>query len=479
MSEIINNNSEPQAQIGSHKIRDLVFSPIKSRGALLVVLVVLIVLITLILVNFFSLMKTRQEVKSYLKQTEDMENKLAATVQESKLVSSWRSFGDSFSSLAYIASDKTDMFFDERVTSFSFPPVYEFNPVMGCENADCGIAASDLVLTDKDNSFKPDKIPAELKDNHIIFSRQDDFSSFSINSYIISEGKEERGYVYLYDGRKFTPLITKDTSASIITKYGRGGGTIISGGDDNDFLILYLGYEGKAFHYKNGKLEDISDLFGLRVSDGGFSPYIIKQGKGASSVWYIVSLDSSKPRLIKLWQNNTEKIVGAHDFSYIFNNIEGVITAVKLNSAKYELEFIVKHVAGTGPNAPATILIPGAMSQEEVETPISLAPFELKKFIDKGFNNSSDRSAFSINLNTAQGNITKAKITSIGISGDYKILMANSDQGFFPVKQNEEIEFSTTGRDLFWRLDFAKGTSNEYSPWFNHINYLDYYLKVN
>ncbi|MFA6417027.1 MAG: hypothetical protein WCW61_02420 [Patescibacteria group bacterium] len=469
-------NSQEEGVI--KKTKSVFLSPVKSKGVLASVGVVLIFLIALIFVNYFSLMKTRQELQNYSAITANLENELKTISKRSTLVSSWRSFGDNFSSYAYISKEETDMFFDERVTAFNFPPVYNFDSVSGCEDSACGLKSSSLVATDQDGGQQISKVPAELKDKKIIFSQLNKLNSLQVASFIVTDGPEERAYVYFYDGKKFTPIITENTENQIITKYSRGGGAIVAGGDDKDFIILYIGYEGLGFHYKNGQLKNISDFFGLRVADNGFKPYIVKEGKDNNAVWYVLSLNSNKPKLIKLWQNNTSEIVGAVDLSNVFDASEGSLAAFAPGDKMQEIKFIFKKDGSTNVNAPAQILIPGASSQTEVQIPASLSPYELRLFSDKGFDNTIDRSVVSVNLNEAQGNVTKAKINEIGVNGEAKLFLSNSDKIFFETKENEEIVFTLHGRDLFWRADFQKGDSNQYSPWFDNINYLDYYLQV-
>lgn len=475
-----NIQETPEISGVTQKTKNVLLAPVKSRGVLISVGVILACLVVLIFVNYFSLIKTRQELQNYSEITANLENELKTISKRSPLVSSWRSFGDNFSSQAYIAIDGTDMFFDEKVTAFSFPPVYNFESISGCDDETCELNKLSLVSVNNTKVEQPESIPSELKSKKILYSSLDKLTNLRVASYIVAEGDEERAYVYFFDGRKFSPIIDNTTKESIVTKYSRGGGTIKVSGDDNDFLILYIGYEGLGFHYKNNKLTNISNFFGLRVADNGFSPYIIKHGKGNNTTWYILSLNANKPKLIKLWQNNSEKIVGAYDFSNILNNTDGSLVAFTAGGNSQEIKFIFKRGGSSGVNAPAQILIPGASSQTEVSAlPASLAPFELKIFTDKGFDNSIDRSIVSVNLNETQGSVTKAKISDVGLNGQANLFLSNSSEIFVETKPDQETEFSLSGRDLFWRADFPKSDDNQYSPWFDNINYLDYYLQVN
>ena len=448
----------PKNITGFKKIKNAAMAPIQSRRVLIAIFIVLLIMTILIIVNFLSLLKTRKELKGYL-ETANLTTEAPKTTAPieipkiTKRVSSWQSFGDSFSSSAYLNAEKTDMFLDERITALVFPPIYDFSLVEDCEQENCNLADSNLVFLNQENIQKSPEIPTELKDKNIVFSGVSQLTNRQVVSFIVLEGGEERGYVYFLAGRKFTPLINDETEVNIITKYGRGSGTIAVGGDDNDFLIVYSGYEGQAFHYKNGELEDVSRFFGLRVMENGFTPYIIKQGKGNNSLWYVLSLSSTKSKLIKLWQNGTDKIVGAYDFSHIFAGLDGSITAFTWVNPRREISFIFKN--------------------EQVLSSL----YSLRKFSDQGFDNSRNRSALSINLNSGSEKVARAKIDSIGVSGEVNIFLADLATEFIETKPGETVEFSGEGNELFWRLDFLKKIDKEYSPWFDHINYLNYYIK--
>lgn len=434
------------------------FAAIKIQNVISVILIVSFTI--LISVNLFSLFRIKSDIRTYIIEA-GLDTSPNANSNKNNLITNgdavsnvsynWQSFGDNFSSDAYLDKNKTTMFLDDTVTSLIFPPQYAFNEVKKCEQANCDLSATDLIFTDQADIKKSPRIPDELKEETIISSRLSNLSSLQIASFVVKNGSEENGYVYFYDGKNFTPIIGVDSSEKIITKYGRGGGIIAVGGDDNDFLILYVGYEAQAWHYKDGKLSDISKFFGLRVSAGGFSPYIIKQGAGNNSLWYVLSLNSSKPKLVKLWQNDGEEIVGAYDFSHIFSAADGKILSFGVVT-RGELEFIFKQ----SDNA-----------------------YTLKSFIDNGFDNSTERLACSINLNSNQDIVAKARIKSLGVSGQADIFLANVPSHLIPTEAGKDTNFNEIGHELFWQINFPKGNNPEYSPWLDHINYLDYFLANN
>ncbi len=339
------------------------------------------------------------------------------------------------------------MVMDEKMTALIFPPLYTFNKIKKCEDRICGLKS--LILMDHSILNKPHQIPNDLAGSQIISSRIDRLSSRQVVSYTVLENSQERVYVYFLDDNKFVPIINSATSMRMITKYGRGGGQIAIGGSDDDFLIMYDGYEILAARYLKGNLSDVSRFFGLRISDGRFLPYIIKQGEGANSLWYVLSLNSGKPRLIKLWQNNSNEIAGAHDFSYIFNDLSDSLLAFWSGNNRGELDFIFE--SGD-------------------------AGDYLKTFVDNGFDNSIDRVVQSANINSRSNRVLKAKIQSLGLAGEANIFLSDSEYNFIKTKVGQEIKFNGSSSSLFWKIIFFKSSDNEYSPWLEHIKYLDYYL---
>lgn len=434
------------------------FAAIKIQNVISVILIVSFAI--LISVNLFSLFRIKSDIRTYIIEAgldasptanSNKNNLIANGDAVSSVTYNWQSFGDNFSSDAYLDKTKTTMFLDDSVTSLSFPPRYDFNLVKKCEQATCDLSATDLIFTDQIDTKKSPRVPDELKDSTILSSRLSNLSSLQVASFVVKNNGEESGYIYFYDGKKFTPIIGLESSEKITTKYGRSGGIIAVGGDDNDFLILYAGYEAQAWHYKDGRLSDVSKFFGLRVAAGGFNPYIIKQGSGNNSLWYVLSLNSAKPKLIKLWQNNGEEIVGAYDFSHIFSASDGVLSSFGIIT-RGELEFIFKQADNT---------------------------YSLKNFTDSGFDNSTDRLACSVNLNSNQEIVAKARIKSLGLSGQASLFLANVPDHLIPTEAGKDTNFNELGHELFWQINFSKSDNPEYSPWLDHINYLDYFLAKN
>lgn len=383
----------------------------------------------------------------------------------------WTSFGDLFSSDAHLDAYQTDMKLDDRTTALVFPPVYELVNKTPCSDISCGLSNAQLVSENKASvssslASLPRPLPVGVIERQVVFADLVEVGRQKIALFIVQEDGEERGLVYFLNGTVYSPLIAFDTSQEIKTKYGRGGGQLAVGGDSEEFLVVYAGYEGKAFHYHQGTLDDISRFFGLRVADGGFHPYIIKQGEGSNALWYVLSLSSNKNKLLKLWQNNSQQILGAYDFSdeisREFNG--GIIKAIASSDNRGELNFVVENIPGMADSRNLWI------------------------FKDKGFDNSKNRIAVSKNIDNKNLPVLQAYVKSLGValgassSGyqesfprpDLKIYLSNSANRFLLANPGQIIKFSEAGQELYWKIEFIASTNQEYSPWLDHINDLQY-----
>ncbi len=385
------------------------------------------------------------------------------------------SFGDSFSGMSYINQSETDMFWDESVTAFIFPPLYEIHEQGACSAPDCGLSrsASDPVSiclsagclrkTDGLKLFFNDRelqLPPALRDEEL-----SSITLFALrNSWLIGlvsgPEAEERGWVYRFDGLSFSPLVTDETSLQITPRFQRGGGRIAFGGDDDDFLVLYAGYDGRAFRFRGSNQEDISKFFGLRVTDGGFWPQIFKIGQNKDSIFYICSLTENKPKVIKIWSKDDLNSGGALDFSSLFFR---------------------------GKLDPDSILcgLSDAASKRLAIAVKSQGSYSLWLARDLGFDNSRSRQVISTNLNRrTQQSVTAAVIAETGVEslgsalgGSVSFSMANRAGNFESAPPFLWHGFETAGNELYWRFEAEPDTDNQYySPWFDNVNRLDYLL---
>lgn len=358
---------------------------------------------------------------------------------------------DGFSGNALINLEKTNLFFDGNVTALTFKPVYEIKKGESCGENFCGLQTFNKLSCLKSACvYKKDEqlyfnnslveLPVYLKDKNIISTNFNALDTKWIISFIIREEDQEAAYVYLFDGASWQGIITNETTQKIRTKYGFLGGTITASGSDNQFMILYSGYEGFAYLYNKGKIQDISNYFGLRVTNRGFKAKIIKAGNDNLANWYVCS-DDGNSRFIKLWQNGSEEIQGAIDLSEILK--EGPIFC--------------------------------ALKDDRT---ITIAGKNLYTFIDMGFDNSADYYYQSNNLNSYKDK----NILSVSLN-DYNINAKKESYKFFVSLDannwNEYIQKDLTFEnnqtiDTFYLKAIFKTFDSEYSPWFGGLGVVSY-----
>lgn len=397
-------------------------------------------------------------------------------------ITRWQSFGDNFSSLVYLNEAKSDMFFDDKITSLIFPPLYSWTERFDCENISCFSSRDFLIPVEIHNSnysqaeetkkiiaSLPRPLPSEIEGREVLSVNINRLNLRQVVSFVVQEEEEERGLVYFLDEKDYTPIITYDSEISMVTSFGSTGGRVVAGGEDNDFLILYSGYESQAWHYKDGLLKDVSRFFGLRVASGGFYPFIVKQGRGNDTTWYILSLSSNKFKLIKLWKNGTNQIQGGVDLSaQIAVKIrlsDGELVALRSGAEKGVVDFILQDSSGA---------------------------FSLWSFHDLGFDNSRLRVALSDNINSRNLPVFRAFIRSIGLAAkgtndgyeinfpnrNFKIYLGDNPENLLLVNPGQTIKFSGSERRLFWKIEFLPGDNSAYSPWFDHLNDLQYLVAL-
>lgn len=385
-----------------------------------------------------------------------------------------RSFGDGFSGLGYIDREATNMFLDYNTTAFSFPPLYEikkeapggeFGPA---EAKSCfGAIGRQKCLTIKNNKIYINGSvvawPEDLRQENILSVNAQKLTGAAPGKWIVGlvtgQGKDERGWVYFFNSREFTPLITKTTTAQLELKYGRPDGKIYFSDNLDDLLILYSGYDGRAFYYHEGALSDVSRFFGLRVTAGGFPAQIIRTANLRGSVFYICAQDYKKFKLIKLWSRRPGELSGALDFSFLLDVPDSTTSGCRLDST--------------------------ATSSSAVKIDIG---FKLKKgfenwsFLDKGFDNSRAWEVVSNNL-VAGGTqqVLTANFSQIALydnrasSSPAQLFLANEPGKWQEAGAHSWYRFSQPTGGLYWRAVFpAEAGDSNYSPWFDSLNELLY-----
>jgi len=382
------------------------------------------------------------------------------------------SISDIFSGLTNIDKSATDMFWDYNMTAFVFPPVYELNKQSNCSTPDCGLSRA---MTDVQSSCLDGGCLSKLSDDKLSFGGKDlqlppvfkdkkikNINIFSLdNQWLIGivtgSNIDEQGWVYCFDGLSFSPLISNETEYQMKPRYQRGNGEIFFGGDAQDFLVLYAGYDAVAYRFRERKIEDVSKYFGLRVSDGGFKAQILKIGEGQSSIYYVCSLDKYKAKIVKIWSKDALNSGGAFDFSTIFS------------AASFKPQSIL---CGVSDAQEKKLLISAKIGNS----------YELWNFQDKGFDNSGSRQITSVNLKSNSQKLVKAAvISSLGIESksgcpgsSVGVYLANEKENFNNVNPYLWHGFSKLAPELYWRFVFQPEEDSFYSPWFSDVGRLSY-----
>jgi hypothetical protein len=277
------------------------------------------------------------------------------------------SFFDSFVNIAGIASQE-NLFHDSVMTAITFPPDYQlvdfsFLNKTGASNINEELAQkyfSGFYLNDFNYlaSALPEKIIKyydkrclgknclEQKGNLLFYNGQaislpkdvdknklaalsigllgDPVSNYSLeplgdNSLAVfmlgvtlKDNNNYRGLVYRFDGHKFTQILEDQKIVSpYFGLFGFGGGA-------DNFLVIYGAEKGLAYQIRDSQISDISRFFDFRIMTGGFKPEILRAERSGRYNWYIFSLSSKRPALIKLWENDTANgISGALSFGQL------------------------------------------------------------------------------------------------------------------------------------------------------------------
>lgn len=408
-------------------------------------------------------------------------------------------FGDSFSGDAYLNLPETDFFLDFNVTALMFSPVYELNKIYPgssvpslIESARKKIDKNNVCLSggcltlDNKQLFFNQKLlnlPAELSD----LKREGNIVTMSIGGLdtkwligvVVGKEYDEYALVYYFDGKSFQALISKNTDAKINPKYERLGGTIGFGGSDNDFLIIYGGYNGVAYRVRGQsgqeKFTDISKFFGLRVTAGGFIPQVVNVGTGSDKSWFVCGWNGKSMKMVKLWQNNSGEIVGAIDFGgFIFDSARSSLSSLEMKSEFINNNFVCLPNNKKGVSFVFFPKIAGSNSGNFNE---SNNPVSIWEFSDYGFNNSHDYKALSANLNTTGQKISRAIIKEFSFAGNFQLFMSNNNSNWLETSVGKWLYFPDENNNgLYWRLLATKGNSDYYSPFFDNVNALEYYF---
>lgn len=480
---------------------------------LIIILTLLLGLFIFSLVNLFMVISLRREWKSSqtgtnsnvekpaIKYYEETINKVVApdtvnvktssssvpsspdsppVISPNESRSHWRYnvFGDGFSNSYYVDMNKTNFRYDDMATAFYFSPLYEKRDNGACSQVACGFAEapktqfclakdSGLCLVwDGDKLRYNDK---EVKAFTSLFygcgGKPDRVSIYPLANYwligaIWSESGQEIGRAWRFDGKDLTPL-DPENRVPFVTRQGYGGSNIYFGGDDDNFIVLYAGYDFSGYQIVDDKLWNITEFFNTRLAEGGFAPQIIKHKQGEETVWYICSLTENKPKLIKMWQNGSKIIRGLLSLGEEFF-AGGYDSAICREGSDGHLEIATaKKNGGT-------------------------AGYHRWTLVDKGFDQSRAYQAVSVNLSKSEGTLKMANFSGLSVCADnYCGTDALKNNLDFSISNNgadwqttiigQENLFSTSGSDLLWKLQASPNLNKSYySPWFGAINSVYY-----
>jgi hypothetical protein len=406
-------------------------------------------------------------------------------VPDANLASGYLS--DLFSSFAWLSKASTTLFLDESTTALVFPPVYEFlqsyeatniAPIKDEKNNESCLnflgSPKCLKVSGKVLYFNNKKIglPSEIAKENILKITTGALETKWLVGIVTGRNSDERGFVYFFDGEKFWPLITKNTEQKIEPQYGRKGGGIYFGGKDDDFLILYSGYDGVAFYYHIGQLKNVSSFFGLRVTGEGFAAKIFRVDNSRGSVFYICSETENKPKLIKVWSRQPGELMGSLNFSpFLFNDSRWSLSATcRLLSSSQPIKI-------------------GITPQTDDSTEDFI-------FTDYGFDNSQGREVVSANVEQAKNSLEPEKIRKIlaakigavelnsASSDDFKFYFSSTlgsgEQNWQETKPGHWSEINNPTGEIYWRAVFVNQPGDsDYSPWFNTLNSLEYKIEAN
>ncbi|MCF7820616.1 MAG: hypothetical protein K9M44_04070, partial [Candidatus Pacebacteria bacterium] len=281
---------------------------------------------------------------------------------------------------------------------------------------------------------------------------------------VVGNSYDEAGLVFSFDGNNFSTLISRETSNKILPKYNRLGGYIGFGGEDDDFLIVYAGYKGIAYQVKDGNFYDLSQFFGFRVTDPSFIPYVLKTREGNNSTWYIGSLTPNKPKLIKLWQNGTEVIKGALDFSDLIfknNNLREGISYLFLPFTSEKSVYIISN------NSLFIFSDLGFKQKDYQAVSVNLQ--------DDGDKNISSAILKDINISEKQAS-NLSYVSNLSQDYNLELYLANKKDKWEKVNYKQNYFFKDKkGGELYWKINFNnKLNSKYYSPWLDSVNELNY-----
>lgn len=379
------------------------------------------------------------------------------------------SFSDLFSGVGWLNYEKTTMYRDVSMTAFTLSPTFQWNKLLSSpigeenfvkinEDESDARCINNKCLTKRGASLffdgKKLNLPYEMQGKDIKNVSIGALSSRWVLGVVVYSGNKYEGWVFLFDGENFSKVFG-EANTPFISDYV---GTIGFGGTEEDWVVIYGGYDGIAYHVRSGRpFVNISQFFGMRVMGGGFNPVAIRAGSGNDATWYVFSMTKDKPHFIKLFQDKrTGEISGAVDFSLSVLGT-GFTKAVFAVEKKYDdhISLIAKCESNDG-------------------------SFGFWEFKDNGFSVPASTEIVSLNLNNYPAEVHTATILETDLekdNADVEFYLSNDGSRWIKTELGKEVVFpSSGGRMLLWKAKFIPSRDNFESPFFDKIR-IDYVVR--
>ncbi|HMB17361.1 MAG TPA: hypothetical protein VKO61_00405 [Candidatus Paceibacterota bacterium] len=426
-----------------------------------------------------------EEVEEEEEEIEEEESSPGGSVRERDWIGS--SFTDLFSGRGWLDMSKTNMNRDSVTTAFTFPPQFSWRKagalgVSSSQKFKSGTAQGEGFISCIDNrclvkdGFSLYVVPKSdrggYKDPAYKVSLPDDIRegnlvSLSVGAleteWLVGAVEQREGEYYGNVYRVYPTVGTAGSEARFSNIYqghnlfvSKYKGTIGFGGVDDNFLVVYGGYEGQAYEVTDGSFRSISQFFGIRVMEKrGFYPQVIrKRGNGGSGfVWYVWSRTEGVPKLLKLFENGTGHIVGSIDLSKsLFGSDAKKVTFYSVDG--------------------------GMVLNSEVLTYGGDREFWI--FEDQGFKKSGEGVIHSSNINTYPAKVKKAMISRVDAGnggGEVSYYLSNDLEKWREVGVDDWAVFSDRDqRRLFWKIEVSPSDNQWVSPFIDTLQ-VGYYVE--
>lgn len=426
-----------------------------KKPIFIVFLILLLVTMGLIIRLVVKLENNKPQQTSF---NSDIDNKLSVVAAEkTKKPEYFTSFGDLFSSSAWVDKQQTTLFHDLSGMTLTFQPNIQWHQDGLCLDrpAECQVIEQSLKTSAQcfgDNCLSvqnntlfyreqllalPPGTVGELV--NLAVTRFDD--RWLVTAVMKIEDDNYRPLIWWFNSGVFSVINLVDDQGNIAQS--RYFGKIAVGGQADNLLLLYSAYDGLAWQIRGTEVKNLSYYFGLRVNAGGFYPKIINFQQDNETVWFVFNQNESPVRLLKFWQNGSGWIEGMLDLSE------------QLPRDSRSAYFMINW---SDPNS-LRAKITNLAGQSQLWT-----------MRDNGFTVLSGGQVTSVNLmvyNQDKPQIIGALITDIvGGWSNFKDQWFLSVNGvdWLPIQLNQRLNFEQPTNQLWWRWQVGPGENRQQSP---------------